>query len=119
MYQFAEANPYSEITIQIMRKKRCCHPSQKIKILESEIQKTSKKKKSDRFSSSQLQLTERYCRLSQVLAMKPIKKVVETKKMKIKKPPDKNKNRDSNRNNTNITVRKQNDNKHLNRIKKK
>ena len=68
MYQFAEANPYSEITIQIMRKKRSCHPSQKIKILESEIQKTSKKKKSDRFSSSQLQLTERYCRLSQSIS---------------------------------------------------
>ena len=68
MYQFAEANPYSEITIQIMRKKRCCHPSQKIKILESEIQKTKKKKKSDRFSSSQLQLTERYCRLSQSIS---------------------------------------------------
>ena len=68
MYQFAEANPYSEITIQIMRKKRCCHPSQKIKNQETEIQKTSKKKKSDRFSSSQLQLTERYCRLSQSIS---------------------------------------------------
>ena len=51
-----------------MRKKKCCPPCHKIKILESEIKKTSKKKKSDRFSSSQLQLTERYCRLSQSIS---------------------------------------------------
>ena len=119
MYQFAEANPYSEITIQIMRKKRCCHPSQKIKILESEIQKTSKKKKAKNSDLHNSNLLNDIVDYHKVLAMKPIKKVVETKKMKIKKPPDKNKNRDSNRNNTNITVRKQNDNKHLNRIKKK